>query len=345
VADSGCIYGPTGSFKTSQIKWLSRYIYEKTGKSTLLLSCDGGGWRACEDEVAGGIIIPYRVESATLPLVILRKISQGYWPEDPEETKPEKINLIPMNFEKIGAIGVEGWTSIGNMIMRYLPDKGVNVGGENRQKPGANLTFTLPIHVMGVQITEEFGSNTRGDFGFVQNTEYGLVMNFNSLPVKYVLYTALESKTEDDDKSTVYGPAMPGKKATAQCGSWVGDLIHASDMVAPKQVIVDDPKNPGQRIETTVFDTVVRMYFKRHLDPVTYMPFPAKPRVTPTQIPELDRRLPGGYFEPTTEWGFDRYLHTLDELGTKGQESLAEWRRKMDEKLGRKGGPDAGVSQ
>jgi hypothetical protein len=335
MADSGCIYGSTGSFKTSQVKWLSRYIYEKTGKSTHLLSCDGGGWRACEDEVAAGIILPYRVESATLPLVILRKISQGYWPEDPQETLPEKINLVPMDFSRIGAIGVEGWSSITQMIMRYLPDKGINVGGENRQKADANLTFALPIHVNGEHVIESFGSNTRGDYNFVQNTLYGLVMNFNSLPVKYVLYTALESKTEDDDRSTIYGPAIAGKKATAQCGAWVGDLIHAQDFTVPKQVMVDDPKRPGEKVETTTFDTTVRMYFKRHLDPVTMIPFPAKPRVTPGQIPELDRRLPGGYFEPTTEWGFDRYLHTLDELGTKGQESLSLWRQKIDEKLGR----------
>lgn len=336
MADSGCIYGPTGGFKTSQIKWLSHYIYEVTGKSTLLLSCDGGGWKACEDEVREKLIFPYRVESATLPLPILRKISQGYWPEDPEETEPEKINLVPVDWTKMGGIGVEGWSSISQMLMRYLPDKGINVGGENRFKPDANMAFNVPIHVMGNVVTETFGSNTRGDYGFVQNHLYGLVMNFNSLPVHYVLYTALESKTEDDDRSTVYGPAIAGKKATSQCGAWVGDLIHAQDYLVPKTSMVPDPTNPEKTVEQQTFDVAVRMYYKRHLDPITMIPYPAKPRVTPTQIEALEKKFPGGYFEPTTKWGFDRYLKAIDECSEVGADVLRKWREEMDVKLGRK---------
>ncbi len=337
MADSGCIYGPTGSFKTSQVKFFSHYIYETTGKSTLLLSCDGGGWKACTEEVDEGIILPYRVETATLPLVILRKLSQGYWPEDPSETEPARINLIPIDYSKVGGIAVEGWSSISQVIMRYLPDKGINVGGEDRSRPGSNMAFALPLHVGGAVVNETFGSNTRGDYGFVQNHLYGFTMNWNSLPVRYVLYTALESKTEDDDRSTVYGPQIAGKKATAQCGAWVGDLLHAQDYTVARTVPVPDPKNPKEFVDSTVFDVTVRMYFKKHLDPVTGLPFPAKPRVTPSQIPELERLLPGGYFEPTTEWGFDRYLHTLDMLNAGKRDALREWRRRMDAKLGRVG--------
>lgn len=36
-------YGPTGSRKTSQIGEFAKYIYEKTGKVTRLVSTDGGG--------------------------------------------------------------------------------------------------------------------------------------------------------------------------------------------------------------------------------------------------------------------------------------------------------------
>src|SRR2546421_4550266 len=79
VARSGCLYGPTGSYKTTQVKRLAHYIAKKTGKATYLLSLDGGGWDSCTPEVRAGMILPYRRETANLPLVILRKISQGYW--------------------------------------------------------------------------------------------------------------------------------------------------------------------------------------------------------------------------------------------------------------------------
>src|SRR5258708_38539052 len=120
---SGCIYGPTGRFKTTQAKWLAHYIANKTGKCTLLLSTDGGGWASCQPEVDAGMIRPYRCETANLPLVLLRKISQGYWPENVEETDPSKINLIPINWDEVGGIVVEGLTSISQVTMRFRPDQ------------------------------------------------------------------------------------------------------------------------------------------------------------------------------------------------------------------------------
>ena len=330
-----CWYGGTGSFKTAQMKWFARYIAKKTGKATLLLSTDGGGWQACEREISAGMIRPYRCEANVLPLVLLRKISQGYWPENPEETNPEDINLIPVDWSEVGGIAVEGWTSIAQVIMRYLPDKGVNVGGEDRAKPGANMMFRLPLHVNGSVVSESFGSNTRGDYGFVQRMLYSLVMNFGALPVE-VAYSALEAKTEDDDRATTYGPAIAGKKATAECGAWVGDLLHAHDFTVARteKVPNPDPKATERTVDQTVMDTVVRYYFRKHLDPTTGIAYPAKTRVVPEAIAELSKRFPGGYFEPTTEWGIDRYLETMDELSImSADDPLRKWREKMDAKV------------
>jgi hypothetical protein len=328
-----CVYGGTGSYKTSQLKWFSRYIAKKTGKCTLLLSTDGGGWQACEREISAGMIRPYRCEANVLPLVLLRKISQGYWPENPDEIDPSRINLLPIDWSDVGAIAVEGWTSIANVVMRYLPDKGISVGGEDRNKPGSNMSFSVPIHIGGQVKMESFGSSTRGDYGFVQRLLYGLVTNFGSLPCE-VAYSALEAKTEDEDRNTVYGPAIAGKKATAECGAWVGDLLHAQDYTVARTEKVPDPMDKSKLVEQTTMDTVVRYYFKKHLDPVTGIPFPAKTRVVPEGIAELNRRFPGGYFEPTTEWGIDRYLEACDELSVVAKDDpLRDWRKKMDEKV------------
>jgi hypothetical protein len=337
MARSGCVYGSSGSFKTSQIKRLARWIAETTGKRTLLLSTDGGGWEPCKPEVDAGMIRPYRVEANVLPLILLRKISQGYWPENPEETSPENINLLPIDWTDVGAVAVEGWTSISQAVMRYLPDKGISVGGENRNAPGSNMSFALPLHVNGQVINESFGSSTRGDYGFTQNFIYSLVTNFNSLPCEYVLYTALESKTEDDDRSTVYGPAIAGKKATSQCGAWVGDLIHAQDYQVPRTIQVPNPTPGGDPLAQTVFDVTVRYFYKKHPDPATGILFPAKPRVTPEAMAELEARFPGGFFEPRADGseGFDEYLRVVDRLAAGQADTLRSWREKWDSKLGR----------
>jgi hypothetical protein len=342
MARSTCIYGATGSRKTTQAKYLARYVYQRTGKATLLLSTDGGGWEPCEPEIQAGLIRPYRVETAELPMIILRKLSQGFWPVDPLETNPGKIDLRPVNWSEIGGYVIEGWSSISQVIMRYLPDKGINVGGEDRNKLGG---FNQSVRVDGQWSKEDFRSNTRGDYGFVQNHLYGLVTNFNSLPVADVLHTALESKTEDDDRSTIFGPQISGKKATAACGSWVGNLIHAQDYIVPRKVSVPDPSDPTKRVDQDLMDTTVRFYFKKHPDPATGIFFPAKPRLTPEKIADLDKRFPGGYFEPATDGRdcLDAYLETLDKLAVGQGDELKTWRDRMDSKLGRGAKPASAV--
>jgi hypothetical protein len=332
VAKSGVIYGATGTRKTSQVKWFAHYIAEKTGKATFLISLDGGGWEPCDPEVQAGMILPYRPEMTQLPMIILRKLSQGYWPKDLKETVPEKINLVPINWDVVGGVAIEGWSSISQAMMRYLPDRGLNVGGEDRSKLGG---FRQEMYVEGQLTREDFRSNTRGDYGFVQNHLYGLVMNWNALPCHYVLYTALESKGEDDDRTTVYGPDIAGKKAISKSGAWVGDQIHAQDYATPKIVKVPHPVDPNVLVDQTIADVTVRFHFKKHPDPVSGILFDAKPRVTPEQSAKLDQRFPGGYFEPKLDGkdSFADYLRELDKLSSEQADTLKDWRQRADRKL------------
>jgi hypothetical protein len=335
MAKSGCIYGPTSTFKTTAISHLARYVAEKTGKLTLLFSADGGGWAPCEEEVRAGMILPYRCDTATIPLPILRKFSQGYWPENPEESDISKVNFVRMNWNEVGAIAIEGFTSIGTMLMRHAADRNLKTGEEG------TTPFMQPIVVDGQVRNETFAGNSRGHYNFCQNQLYGLTMNLTSLPVEYVLFTALEKKTEEDG-STIMGVAVPGKAITPQIPTWVGDLIHAQDYSVPKTIKAPPPGKrieqckPEELVDTIVMDMVCRYYFKKHPDPVTGLLFPAKPRISHGAYRELERRFPGGYFEPTPDSGFDQYLKVIDELTAGRADGLKGWREKMDERLGRK---------
>lgn len=334
MARSGCIYGGTSTFKTTAIAHLSRYIAEKTGKSTLLFSADGGGWAPCDEEVKVGMIRPYRCDTATIPLPILRKFSQGYWPSNPEESDISKLDFRLVDWSDVGAIAVEGFTSIGTMLMRLCADRALDTGQEATSK------FTQPIVVDGIVQNVMFASNSKSHYNFCQNQLYGMTMNLTSLPVEYVLFTGLEKKT-DDDGSTINGVAVPGKAITNQIPTWVGDLIHAQDYSVPRIIKTPPPgktieqSKPEELIDTQIVDMVCRYYFKKHPDPVTGIMFPAKPRVSHGAVRDLEKRFPGGYFEPTTEKGFDEYLKVIDALGESRASSLVGWREKMDQKLGR----------
>lgn len=327
MAKTGCIYGSSGSWKTTAVKHFSHYIAETTGKATLLLSTDGGGWGPCDPEVNAGMIRAYRCDTANIPLPILRKISQGYWPVNTSETDPAKLNLVPINWDEVGGIAVEGLTSISQMLMRYLADKAIKTGED------ATNAFRQKVVVNGAVTEEIFAGSSRGHFGFVQNQLYGLVMNFGSLPAKYVLFTAHESKTEDDDRSTIYGPAIAGKKATALVPSWVGDCIHAQDYKVERLTQVPDISDPKKLVESKVIDTVVRAYYKKHPDPDTGILFPCKPRITPEKYQELEKEFPGGFYMPSLTEGFDRYLKVVDKLTAEQGDELKGWRQRMDAKL------------
>jgi hypothetical protein len=160
-----------------------------------------------------------------------------------------------------------------------------------------------------------------------------MMTNFNSLPCEYVLFTGLESRAEEDDRTLIYGPQIAGKKATALIPSWVGDCIHAQITPITQTIEVPDPADPKKKVSSEIVTTVVRMYFTSHPDPVTKINYPAKPRVTPEAIPALMKEYPGGYFEPGLEHGFDTYLHLVDKLNQGQKNAVDEWRRKVDERF------------
>jgi hypothetical protein len=339
MARTGILYGDSNTYKTTAGKFFSHYIYEVTGKKTLLLSMDGGGWAAMDPEIKAGVIKAYRCNQE-VPLPVLRKVSQGFFPLNSDETDIAKTDMRMINWDEFGGMIVEGVTSISQSIMRHLADKGIKTGEEATNQFGQNVI------VNGKLEQEKFAGNSRGHYGFVQNFLYSIIQNFGALPCHYVLLTGLESRTEEDDRTTVYGPQIAGKKATNLVPSWVGDCIHAQGYPVNKEVMVPDPADRTKKIATTVVDTVVRYYFTKHPDPNTGILFPAKTRVTPDQIPKLMETYPGGYFEPTLTEGFDTYLHLIDKLsGEHGVDLVNEWRAKVDAKRAAlKKGPATAVS-
>jgi len=320
MARSGVIYGSTGSYKTTAAKHFAHYIAKRTGKATLLLSADGGGWAPCQPEIDAGMICAYRISPRGVPQT-LRKVGQGYWP-DPDN------NFCPVDYEKFGGIVVEGWTSIAVALLRYLSENGIDIGGESRAKLG---TFTARVNVEGSEISEKFWSTTRGDYGEMPKQLNSFTLNLTSLPYEYVLFTALDKVGEDDTRSTIGGPDIPGKQSLYSAPQWVGDCIHAQDYQTKRLVKVKD-------VEMEVVETLVRYHFVSHTDPVTGIKYHCKPRVTPEKVTALYKIFPGGFFEPTPEHGFDTYLEALDELNAQqgGSDALRGWREKLDAKLGRK---------
>ena len=319
MARSGVLYGPTGSYKTTAAKHFAHYIARKTGRATLLLSADGGGWAPCQPEIDAGMILAYRISPKGVPQT-LRKVGQGLWP-DPDN------NFRPIDYAAYGGMVVEGWTSIAVALLRYLSENGIDIGGESRAKLG---TFTAAATVEGQASPEKFWSTTRGDYGEMPKQLNSFTLNVSALPLEYVLFTALDRTGEDDQRASIGGPDIPGRQSIYNAPHWVGDCIHAQDYERKVTVKVDG-------VDSEVVETIVRYHFISHSDPSTGIKYHCKTRVTPEQLGALYAQFPGGFFVPTPEHGLDTYLEALDTLNRVQGESepLRAWRERMDIKLGR----------
>lgn len=340
MARSGCIYGSTGTYKTTAIAHFARYIADTTHKATLLLSADGGGWTPCDEEISVGMIRPYFVDISHdrfLPSLVV--IGRGYWPKNPDEGDPGRVNFVPVDWNEIGAIAIEGFTSIGTGLLLHCSQKALKTGEDATSKFGRTIT------VEGQEVTVGFAGNSKAHYQFVHNQLQGFTKAVTSLPVRYTLFTGIDKKAEDEDRTTIGGVSTPGKAITNLIPTWVGDFIHAQDYSVPRKVKVPPPGmtaaqcKPEQLVETDVYEKVCRYYFKDHPDPVTGILYKAKPRITHGAVAALAREFPGGYFEPTPDHGFDVYLRTLDRLLAEGvlkeDDTLKRWRETQDRKLGR----------
>ena len=75
-------YGASGTIKTSNIGRVAEWYYKTTGRTSRLVSADGGGWEPLEHLVKAGIIEAWPLRLWEHRVETLDKASQGYWPAD-----------------------------------------------------------------------------------------------------------------------------------------------------------------------------------------------------------------------------------------------------------------------
>ena len=308
------IYGESGTYKTSNVGMFAKWIYEKTGKATRLLSGDGGGWAPIQPEIDAGIIVPFSMVGIDNPIDTPKMLCRGYWPEyNKEKQKTELLPPTEETWKEIGGYAFEGITSFATLAMRKLAAKGPRLGQDPSYK-----------YIEGT--TTAYGLN-QSYYGFVQNHIFDLLILSNNLPVERVLWTAHETEATDDDgsKSTIIGPEVVGAKATPKVPTWVGDCLHYDFYIK------EEKKIEGSRIPQKIYG--VRAYFVPHPHERTGYVQKAKPRVPPAQLPALMERYPGGYFEPSLTSGLDEYLSLIEELTAKQTCSLASWKEEIDNTL------------
>lgn len=282
AAKADCLYGATGTRKTSNIGLAALYVLEKYGKRTRLISADGGGWQPIDSLVQEGIVEPWMIASHKFPLTAMNQACDGYWPENVDDPGSPLKRVAPAEWEGIGLVAIEGLTSYGDSILQWF------------QKTGTRLSQD-PSYSFSDGGGRTFHGGNMSYYGEIQSQLYSMVMRTNYLPCEKVLWTALEGRSEDETKSPIYGPAIAGKKATGKAGAWFGALLHIENVVTEG--------TPDAKTKQMPLIVSPRMYLRSHADPITRIPFPAKVRapfqfaselpefLDPPDVAELYRKL------------------------------------------------------
>lgn len=315
------LYGPTGSYKTSQIGEFAKYIYEKSGKITRLISCDGGGWAPVQDLINAGIIEAWRLTDEPKLLAAIMAASRGAWPKlhkngirIPGPIVMPTPSTKAAALKDVGAYAVEGWASIASAMMRYVVADGRKINEDVVSKFSEDSDFG----------DFSFGAPSRGHYGFAQSQILDMIKNFSGLPVERILYTSLEGKGEDKiSKETQYGPLVAGSAITASIPQYVGDCLHFEDY---SEEVGVDPANPTQKLK----ELRVRVWFTQHPDTKTGVMWPAKARLVPSKVQAFKNIMgKSGYFDLNKK-SLKDYLFTQDEMLSSSSDAAREWKASID---------------
>jgi len=357
---TGCFYGRSGSFKTSNLGFLSKYVYERTGLPIRYVSADGGGWKPILPYIKAGLIEPYSLLQEQNPMFIMHKIVQGYWPLDIVDGVRKSEKIIPPNHKEkgvhlYGGYFFEGITSLAEFYMQHIRGKKMgmnpaysikltstgevmeNTDGKDRRAETVKLGDKLEVfegkagEVLGDEMT---GANSQDHYGYVQAEVMGNILKSWQLPVEFVIWTGHEHQATDElTRQVVRGIGLVGNKGTPKIGRNVGFMIHADVQVVKRTV--EDISKPkiatGIRPlkEEEVSET--RYYFMKHPDKLTpNLSWEAKPRTPAPLMKDLLKEWPDGYFIPTLEGGLDIFLRKEDELVEKGVGEIGDWKKEMD---------------
>lgn len=308
MAKTLAIYGESGSWKTTALFHAACYLYKKYKKKIRMITAEE--WNPPFGSLVEAGIVDLIEFNPNVgkgePLSTLVKLSRGWWPNTARDT------MLPLghaenDIKNVCAYFVEGLTSISDVLLSDDCAKG--------RKHSEDIVGKFTEGGLN------FGSPSRSSYGFVQRHFLDRFGDFRALPVERVIFTAHESKGEDEDtKDPIRGAGLAGKAATDAVNRKVGGMIHFE--------VYSEETIDARKISTVT--NKVKAFFVTHPDKkFANVKYKCKPRIDSLLWPELMKRYPGGYFEPTIEHGLDKYLEAEDQIEAQAIEMRRKWKEEV----------------
>lgn len=347
------IVGDTGTGKTSLIVSATEYCWSRYHRISRVYVADPGGFgNKMLRMIRLGIVEVYNPTNHVEPFETMENLSKGWWPEvildrytglaapdvrlvPPVRTEwavyckeghlvkrtehkkildgfslqcPEcKLITNPSNWsdvqeivvrapgvEHVGLYAFESGTSLSDWAMEDMANTAaLNAPGT---KDGNALSGTGARIVSGAYA---FGANTQQHYGFAQNSVRRWIKNSRIIPgmvVPPIWSFLLQRGTDENANMAVFGPKIAGSAKTAEIPSWMGNCLHSEIVTSPK----------GER--------KYRLWLTNHMAPGTNIPYLAKTRAEPGDLPPYleddDGEAPFSKF--SLSYFFDQLERALD---------------------------------
>jgi len=315
-ARSVCMYGVSGSTKTSQCFHLVRSLHgtkTKPGplyrKKWRLIHSDGGGFAPFVDSgmVAAGVVEIFDFASWPYSLSGWRWLQRGYWPRENKFGASQEFMTTPQEWSNLAGYIIEGIASTGEILKTHVSNQKEKVGFKNSY--------------LYEEQGEEFRGLDEGHYGLIQKEIHsGHLKGFNNLPIPWLVYTSLVGMGKDKQKSAggdttyVYGPQIVGNAMTPGAPQWFMDCLHLSKERYRKR---NQDGTEGEEVEGMV------AWFTQHGDNSTGISYLCKCRLLPEVYPELLRYFPYGFVPLGFSTGVENYFAVLEALTKKA--GVQEW--------------------
>jgi hypothetical protein len=301
-ASCGLLYGPINSTKTTSLGRIARYIFNRYGLTSRLISADNE-YDTLENEIDEGIIEPFAVLNVPNPFPTLTKLSKGLWPTAVKRGTVTVIEMQPTPPEKMAKIGaylIEGTTTIGELLREDHIRK---------------------ARVLGQDVVGKFEEDgivyakaAQSHYGHVQDfVTMNLIPIFSMLPVRWVWWTGHEYTGEDEATGQMrLGPGVVGKAATMVTTRKLGNTFHmtlteATALISGKNVRTLEP----------------RAYFQSHPSGIGQIMWPAGVKLPVDWVAEWRARYPEGYIPLTLDSGIEQFVKYIDDKSEAAGKSRA----------------------
>ncbi len=190
-----CLYGDSGSGKSTQAGELAKYVYKTKKKKTILNTSDRGGFESISALVRRGIVLVNELGPEDNPWIWV-------------DSAAKALNLDP----EVGCLVFDSGTSMAEALLSACAKSDEQIGQAKTQK------FSVTRGKQNLTVA----ANNMPHYGIVQTFMLDAIWA-SSWHIRKdidVLWTFAVHRDEEEDRTPILGPKLAGKALTAAIPKW-----------------------------------------------------------------------------------------------------------------------------